>query len=172
MESLREQMNVALEEERRQQEAALEEHKKQTQARMDQLREQQAHRPRETETAATDIQFTPEGRPVVENIRFIHKWDDGYGNVVYTANTRSEITGGRIVGPAHIQPLSTKIQAQQGSFRTLEVDEQSRIRGEFDSLGDNASSAKPYGDYLKNEVLGKKFEELKANPPRPSFGVK
>lgn len=140
--------------------------------RMDQVREQQAHRPRETETAATDIQFTPEGRPVVENIRFIHKWDDGYGNVVYTANTRSEITGGHIVGPVHIQPLSTRIQAQKASFRALEVDEQSRISGEFDSLGGNAASAKPYGDYLQNEALGKRFAELKSNPPRPIFGPK
>lgn len=118
-----------------------------------------------------DIPFTPEGRPITQNIRIINKWDDGYGNIVYTATTRTSITRGNTVYPDQFKPLSDRIAAQQTSFERLGPQEQSRLHGEFDTSNGTAESVQSYKDYLNNQALGKRFEELKANPPKP-FGNK
>lgn len=135
------------------------------QQRRDALDEESAHMSKEV-GHATDVSFDASGRPNIEQMRFIHQWNDGYGNIVYSVSARGKTD----LVLSQVRPLSMRIQTQQSAFSGLGADEQSRIRGEFDvSKGSVASS---YRDFLQNEALGKRFAEIKTNPPRPSFGPK
>lgn len=128
------------------------------------------HRPQDVDMV-NDISFASDGRVTPQETRLIHQWNDGFGNTVYTANTRSDISRGNIVTPDQIHALSDRIKTQQTAFGALDADQQSTITREFDSSKGTATSAQPYKDHLQNEALGKRFAELKANPPRP-FGPK
>ena len=129
-----------------------------------QLREDRLHRPKDL-AMVSDISSGPDGRP---NMQLLHKWDDGYGNTVYTANTRADIAARKIVTPDQIQPLSRRIQAQQASFAELGADEQTLIRTEFDSSKAGvAEGIRPYDDFLQSEALGKRFQEIQQSRPTP-----
>lgn len=128
-----------------------------------QIQDRLTHRPKNL-GSVNDITFDSSGRIVGPNMRIL-QWDDGYGNSVYTANTV-----GHIFPVNQIHPLSDRIQAQQTSFGGLEVQEQLRLRREFDSSNGTAAGIQPYKAYLDNAALGKRFEELKAHPPRPFGG--
>lgn len=141
-----------------------------TEAFQKQLEYDRLHRPQDV-GMVNDISFTPDGRINLQEMRLIHQWDDGFGNMVYTANSRSDISRGNIVTPDQIHTLSDRIKTQQTAFGALNPGEQSTITTEFNSSKGAAASAQPYKDHLQNEALGKRFAELKANPPRP-FGPK
>lgn len=132
-----------------------------------QIKDQLAHRPKDL-GVVNNITFDNSGR-IVGPIRMIHQWDDGYRHLVYT-ETRETGRSLQMVTPSQIQPLSERIQAQQAVFEGLNPTEQERIQAGFKS-GDKTIDTTPYTDYLQNEALGRRFEELKQNPPRP-FGNK
>lgn len=141
-----------------------------TEAFQKQLEYDRQHRPQDI-GMVNDISFGPDGRINMQEMRLIHQWDDGFGNIIYTANSRSDIQRGNIVTPDQIHALSDRIKTQQSAFTALDPVQQSTLNGEFDSSKGTATSIQPYKDYLQNETLGKRFAELKANPPRP-FGPK
>lgn len=124
------------------------------------------HRPRDMDTV-NDMSFEPDGRIKIQEMRFIHQWDDGFGNTIYTANTTSDVRSRNITTPDQIHALSDRIRAQQTAFGGLDPEQQSTITAEFSSSKGIAASAQPYKDHLQNGALGKRFAELKANPPRP-----
>lgn len=141
-----------------------------TEAFQKQLEYDRLHGPKDI-GMVNDISFSPDGRINLQDIRLIHQWDDGFGNTVYTANTRNDISRGNIVTPDQIHALSDRIRTQQTAFGTLDHGQQSAITAEFNSSKGTVASVQPYKDHLQNEALGKRFAELKANPPRP-FGPK
>lgn len=118
-------------------------------------RERLAHMPKQL-GMVNDLSPTPKGDP---RVRVILKWNDGYENVVYVVAGTTRLS--------EIKPLSDRIRVQGGALNQLSPEEQSRIRGEFSSSNGAAASIQPYNDFLQNEALGKRFEELKQNPPRP-----
>lgn len=140
--------------------AAAEIRHKEAEARLADIREQQAHQPRRVDSV-NDITYTSGGMPT--SARLLNKMDDGYGNTVYTAYGK----GDPIVRLDEIKPLSDRILAQQASFGTLGDQDRSRIQSEFDTSNGRAEGARPYRDYLNNQALGKRFEELKAKSPGP-----
>lgn len=127
------------------------------------LKEQLDHMPKRLDSV-TDMSFGPDGRIDMEQFGRIHRNDDGYGNIVYTVSKR----GSMGLSLDQIGPVGQRIQAQQTAFGELSEDQQTIVRREFDS--NNTVTTLPYQDFLQNEALGKKFDALKANPPRPSFG--
>lgn len=141
-----------------------------TEALQKQLEYDKLHRPQDS-GMVNDISFTPDGGINLQDMRLIHQWNDGFGNTVYTANTRDDISKGNIVTPDQIHALSERIRTQQTAFGILAPEQQTTITAEFNSSKGTAASAQTYTDHLQNEALGKRFAELKANPPRP-FGPK
>lgn len=141
-----------------------------TEAFQKQLEYDRLHRPRDI-GMVNDISFSPDGRINLQDMRLIHQWDDGFGNTIYTANTRSDIQAGNIVTPDQIHALSDRIKTQQTTFNALDPEQQSNINTEFNSSEGATTGAQTYKDYLQNEALARRFAELKTNPPRP-FGPK
>ena len=156
-------LNARLENTRARVNADAEDIRRRQDALEQQLREDRLHRPKDL-AMVSDISSGPDGRP---NMQLLHKWDDGYGNTVYTANTRADIAARKIVTADQIQPLSRKIRAQKASFVELEADEQSRLQAEFDSSTGTAEITQPYTDFLHSEALGRRFQELKQSHPTP-----
>lgn len=106
-----------------------------------------------------DLEFRPDGRIVPESIRrVIEKWDDGYGNIIFTDGS---------VNIKGIHELSRQIGVQKNAFGVLSDEEKSRIQAEFNESKDQAKVSKPYSSYLRSETLGRKFQELEQNPPMP-----
>lgn len=141
-------------------EAGLAQFNRALQAEENRLREESAHRPKEL-GSVTDMPFGPDGRPIVQNLRFIHQWDDGFGNTVYTTTSRGNHTG---LDHDYVRSLSSLIHTQENSFKELEPQKQTTIRVENSTT---AESVQPYREYLQNEMLAKRFEELKTQP-KPS----
>lgn len=89
----------------------------------------------------------------------IFEWDDGYGNRVFTETFVRPKTSS--TGFDQIKPLSDKIQIGQTAFQRLEPDMQARLQAEFNSSNGTSSSVVFYREYLQNNSLGKRFQELK-----------
>lgn len=142
---------------------ALSEARARTAATEAQIKDRLAHMPKKL-GSVNDITFDNSGR-IVGPIRMIGQWDDGYKHLVYTETIK---TGGslQMVNPSQIQPLSERIQTQQAVFEGLNPTEQERIQAGFKS-GDKTIDTTPYSAYLQNELLRRRFDELKQNPPRP-----
>lgn len=130
----------------------------------EELKDRFEHSPRPIETQI-DIEFRQDGRIVPESMRrLIRKWDDGYGNMIFTgADIPIDID--------KIRELSIRINAQKDSFVTLPDEEKTKIQVDFDSSPGKSTTSKPYSDFLRSEALGRRFQELKDNPPNP-FGKK
>ena len=99
----------------------------------------------------TNLEAVKKRRPEVE--WRINEWNDGEGNIVY-------LHDGVGMNPLKPDPVFTRIRTQRDTFSGLEADQQSRIRGEFES-NPNAVNTQPFQDLLQSEALERKFQELK-----------
>ena len=133
------------------------------QAALDRSSEQLAHQPKQLDSvndmkALLAAAGNRESIVDVRNRTTIHKWDDGYGKVIYLRPS---------VRIDQVQAVSARITEQRGAFDALGVDEQTSIRTDFESSKGIAESTQPYKDHLQSEALGKRFQELKQSPPAP-----
>ena len=118
-----------------------------------------AHSPRITDSVI-DVDF--EGMRPSRPPRFIRQVDDGYGNLLYT-------TGKDTLNRHVLLSLIGRVNEQRQRFEGLSEEEQSKIQEEFDLNAVRSTIVSPYLDYLVSEELGRRFRELKQNPPNP-FG--
>ena len=83
----------------------------------------------------------------------IKKWDDGYGNTLFTS-------GDIGIGIGQISDLSISVASQRSVFQTLGADEQAQIRTAFQSTSPTTEVTNPYKDFLESEALEKRFHQL------------
>ncbi len=95
-----------------------------------------------------------EGEPSITLIRFIHQYNDGYGRIVYGVSTRRNMRG---IPWNKIRPLALKIERQKEAFSQL--DQETKLRTQ-QGFATGAEEAKPYQEFLDNNVLEKRYIEL------------
>lgn len=128
------------------------------------LKHQLDHMPRTLDTV-NDMSFTASRAPNMKGAKRIHKWDDGDGNIVYTVNMLANPSS--FPSLSEVKALSTRINKQRTAFDQLDPAEQSRLSSVFDSSKGTAPDTQPYLDHLQSAALGRRFEHLKQNPPKP-----
>lgn len=121
----------------------------------DQLRRDVEHMPMLLDRV-TDIPRDPGGRPNIQKALSLQQWNDGHGNIIYTA-----IRLGTPIAPDVVRSLATRISTQRATFTNLDVAEQSQIRTEFTSSKGKSASVQPYQDLLRSEAVGRRFEAIK-----------
>lgn len=153
---LKETLDADLERVRRGLEATAAAEHQSAQTELDRVREQAAHMPKKLDSvndrdALMQATMNREDIVSVRNRTTIYQWDDGYGNIIYLNPD---------VSMRQVQAVSTRITEQKGAFDILGSDDQTQIRTVF-NLATPTESTTPYQDFLKSEVLGKRFQELK-----------
>lgn len=88
-----------------------------------------------------------------KNLGVIFKRVTGDGAIFYTRQGLRDPS----LSPDQIRSLANTIKDEKASFETLSESDRDKIRSEFETSGNTPDNS--YGNFLKSELLGLKFEQ-------------
>lgn len=100
-----------------------------------------------------EIDFLPDGTPKWETVA---EWRDKEGHTLYTSEGYLPLE--------QIRSLRDRVVSQQRLLEALPQADRDTVLTGYKLLRDKFEGARPYQDFLRSQLLGERFADLKQNP--------